>query len=104
MAEVADNPDESRYEIRVDGELAGILVYHARPGLIALVHTEIAEPFEGRGLAKELVEQALADLRERGLAVLPFCPYVNRYLREHPEQVDLVPAEYRSHFDLPEAA
>ena len=104
MADVTDHPDQSRYEIHVDGELAGILAYHARPGLIALVHTEVRPQFEGRGIGGELVAGALADARERHLSVLPFCEYVNRWLTKHPEHVDLVPGEYRSQFDLPAAA
>ena len=101
---VVDNPDLSRYEISVDGALAGFAVYRLRPGLIAFIHTETSPSFRRHGLAGELIEAALRDARERELAVLPFCPYVNRYLAEHPEQVDLVPAAYRSHFDLPAAA
>lgn len=35
---VTDAPDRSRYEIEVDGELAGFVEYHRRPGLTSLVH------------------------------------------------------------------
>jgi predicted GNAT family acetyltransferase len=33
---------------------------------------------------------ALADIRERGLSVVPLCPFVVAYLRRHPEQRDLI--------------
>ena len=45
---ITDNPDQHRYEIRVDDELAGFVQYRRREGLIALIHTEIDSRFEGR--------------------------------------------------------
>jgi predicted GNAT family acetyltransferase len=97
---VADNADAARYEIRVDDEQAGVLQYRLRPGLIELVHTEIDEEFEGRGLGSRLISFALDDARERGLAVLPFCPFVNDYMRRHRKYVELVPEGQRQDFEL----
>jgi uncharacterized protein len=99
-ATVRDNPAEHRYEIRENGELAGFVTYRGRPGLIAFIHTEIDDKFEGRGLGSELIRTALDDARARGLAVLPFCPFVNRFITEHREYADLVPAQHREAFRL----
>jgi predicted GNAT family acetyltransferase len=98
--EVADNPDENRYEIRVDGDLAGFTQYRQRPAGLALTHTEIDDRFEGRGLGSRLVSFALDDARARGLAVLPFCPFVRSYIERHPEYLDLVPEPKRAEFRL----
>lgn len=95
-----DNAGGERYEIWVDGELAGFLRYRLRAGLIELVHTEIDEEFEGRGLGSRLIAFALDDARGRGLAVLPFCPFVNDYMRRHRQYVDLVPEGRRKDFEL----
>jgi len=97
---VADNPDRERYEIRVDGKLAGFVKYRLHSGLIELVHTEINDEFEGRGLGSRLISFALDDARERGLAVLPLCPFVNDYVQRHPQYVDLVPEGRRQGFGL----
>jgi len=97
---VADNADRERYEIRVDGKLAGFVKYRLRPGSIELVHKEVNDEFEGRGLGSRLISFALDDARERGLAVLPFCPFVNDYMRRHRQYVDLVPAGRRPDFGL----
>jgi len=97
---IADNPEEQRYEIRVDGDLAGFAQYRLRPGLLAFIHTEIGDRFEGEGLGGRLIEFALGDARARGLAVLPFCPFVNGYIQRHREYVDLVPEANRAQFDL----
>jgi uncharacterized protein len=99
--QVGDSPERGRYEIQVEGELAGFAQYKAKPGQIALTHTEIDDRFEGRGLGGRLVSFALGDARERGLAVLPFCPFVRGYIERHREYVDLVPADRRVEFDLP---
>jgi predicted GNAT family acetyltransferase len=51
-------------------------------------------------MAGRLIAFALDDARERGLDVLPFCPFVNAYVQRHREYVDLVPAAYHASFDL----
>ena len=79
---VRDDADGERYEIRVDGELAGHIEYRAAPGEIALVHTEVDDRFEGRGLAGKLTA------------------FVRGYIQRHREYEDLVPAERRAQFDL----
>jgi hypothetical protein len=98
--EVADRSALKRYEIRVDGELAGITQYRARPGRIEFVHTEVEDKFEGQGLGARLISFALADARSQGLEVIPFCPFVRSYIERHPEYVDLVPEKLRARFEL----
>lgn len=98
--EVLHAPDERRYIAQVDSEVAGFLQYHERPGLIALVHTEVDDRFEGQGVGSALAVFALEDARARGLAVLPFCPFVAGYIQRHREYADLVPEQDRARFDL----
>ena len=98
--EVADAPERERYELSIDGKVAGYSAYRARPGLIAFVHTEVDERLQGRGLADRLIRFALEDARARGLAVLPFCPFVKAFIERHREFEDLVPGTYREQFGL----
>ena len=98
--DVRDAPDQDRYEGRLDDELAGFAAYHRRPGLVAFVHTEVDDRFAGQGVAGAIVRFGLDDARARGEAVLPFCPYVNGWIRQHAEYLDLVPAEHRARFGL----
>jgi predicted GNAT family acetyltransferase len=98
--EVHDNPDEQRYEAVVDGELAGFTAYRRQPGLVAFVHTEVEDAFEGHGVGSILIREALEDVRRRGFEVLPFCPFVNSFIAEHREFVDLVPGSRRADFGL----
>jgi uncharacterized protein len=89
---VADRPNELRYEIEVDGEVAGFLMYRLEPGVIELVHTDVASKWEGKGVGGALVKGALDDVRARGLKMRPFCPFVRAYIKRHPEYQDLVAA------------
>jgi predicted GNAT family acetyltransferase len=98
--EVRDAPERKRFLATVDGEAAGFLVYRLRPGLLALIHTEVEERFEGHGIGGRLARFALDQARAEGLAVLPFCPFVNEWMKRHPEYTDLVPPAYRANFDL----
>jgi predicted GNAT family acetyltransferase len=87
---ITDNPDEDRYELFLDEELVAIIEYHSEPGVMALTHTEVLEAYEGQGLASRIVASALQDIRNRGLKLLPLCPYVQAYLGRHPEERDVV--------------
>jgi len=98
--EVADAPERNQYELSIDGEVVGYCTYRARPGLIAFFHTEVDERFGGRGLGDRLIRFALEDARARGLAVLPFCPFVNAFIERHREFEALVPDTYREQFGL----
>lgn len=98
---VLDVAEWSRFEIHVDGHLAGFTQYRLTdPGLIVFVHTEIDEAYEGRGLGSILIRAALDAARSRGLAVRPDCPFVRGYIARHPEYLDLVPADLRARLGL----
>lgn len=97
---VQDAPERSRFEIEVDSELAGYLEYSIDGDEYAVPHTRIYPQFEGNGLGHELVRGALAEIAERGGTVLPYCRFVGRVIRSHPELTDLVRAEERDSFGL----
>lgn len=88
--EVADNPDKRRYEVTVDGEVAGASYYRDADGVRIVTHTEVADEFEGQGVGSRLIAGALDDIRARGLRVTPLCPFAAAYIKRHPEYGDLV--------------
>jgi predicted GNAT family acetyltransferase len=97
---VADNQDEQRYEAVGDDGVVGFTEYRARPGLIAFFHTEVDARMKGQGVGSTLIGGALDDTRARGLAVLPFCPFVNGFIERHRDYAELVPEPYREQFGL----
>jgi hypothetical protein len=93
---VRDNPDRSRFEITVDGELAGFSEYRSRPGRLVLTHTEVSPAYRQRGLAGRLVRTALDTARRRELVVTPLCPYVAAFIRRNRDYLELVDEVHRA--------
>jgi len=101
---IVDNASEHRFEVRVDGAVAGYAEYRRRGGAVAFTHTVVDPAFEGRGLGSALARGALDAVRAEGSAVLPFCPFIRSWIQQHPEYTDLVPADRRAAFGLTEGA
>lgn len=97
---VTDVPDRKRFEITADGTVLGFAEYRRRPGVIAFTHTEIDPSHEGEGLGTLLIKSALDTARAQGLAVIPICPFVQRFIARHHEYLDLVPVQRRKKFAL----
>lgn len=98
---VVDDPDAGRFEIRVDGAVAGYAEYRAEGSALAFTHTVVESAYEGQGIGSALARAALDAARERGVQVLPYCPFIRGWIAKHPEYVDLVPVGERARFDLP---
>ena len=88
---VVRRPEDRRYVLLLDDEPAGEIVYRERGGdVVAFLHTEVFPHVQRRGLGTALVVAALDDARARGQRVVPICPFVDAYIRRHPEYADLV--------------
>jgi predicted GNAT family acetyltransferase len=101
---VVDNPAADRFEIRLDGEVAGYAEYQRTGSTVLFTHTVIEPRFSGRGLGSILVRGALDAARSAQASVLPLCPFVRSYIERHPDYVDLVPAGQRTRFGLAPAS
>ncbi|MCM3695121.1 GNAT family N-acetyltransferase [Microbacterium oleivorans] len=81
---VTRNDERNRYEIHVDGAVAGYtLITTDDAGRTVMPHTKIDPAYKGRGLGRILVSEALADLAGRDAEVVPTCPFVAGYLAEN---------------------
>ena len=93
---IEDNRSASRYELFLDGQVAGIEEYRLHDGRIELVHTEIEPGHEGEGLGSKLARFVLDDARTRGLAVEPRCEFIAGWIARHrDEYLELVVPEMR---------
>jgi uncharacterized protein len=86
---VQDNSENHRYEVFLDGDLAGFSAYRDEPGRRVFTHTKIDPDYEGHGLGSALARGALDDVRRQGLSVLARCPFIAEYIDRHPEYADL---------------
>jgi uncharacterized protein len=86
---VRDNPERRRYELEVDGGLA-FIDYRRSGGVVTMTHAEVPPALRGGGVGSQLVRGALAIVRQRDERVVPRCPFVEHYMRRHPEVHDLL--------------
>jgi predicted GNAT family acetyltransferase len=87
---VRDVPDRKRYEAHVGDDLAGFIGYEdaGQAAVRALVHTEVLDAFEGKGIGSALARYALDDLRERGIRPRVLCPFITSWIERHPAYQD----------------
>jgi predicted GNAT family acetyltransferase len=97
---VEHNADLKRFEIYVGDQLAGFAAYENADANRAFVHTEVYSRYEGQGLAKVLIKEALDQTHAVGLGVLPFCPFVHRFVSKDPEYLAMVPEWARERLGL----
>jgi predicted GNAT family acetyltransferase len=87
--EIRHNDAAHRFEAGQAPNLAR-LDYRMSGHSVDMIHVEVPEEYQGQGLAGSLTLAALNWAREKGLKVIPSCPYVKVYLKKHPEFADLV--------------
>ncbi len=79
-----NNETNHQYEFNIDGFIAKI-EYIRTGNKIYLTHTEVPGELEGQGIASDLVKKVLADIQQKELKVVPLCPFIDKYVKRHPE-------------------
>ncbi len=87
---IVHNEDQHRFEAAVEGGLAKAEYQRAKGDLVVFTHTEVPVPAEGQGIGAALARTALDWARAEGLTVMPLCPFIAAYIRDHGEYRDLV--------------
>lgn len=86
--EVIHNPTESRFEIRLDSQLAK-LDYVEDGDSIVMTHVGVPMEFRGHGIAAIITKAGLDYAKAKSLRVIPMCSYVAAYLRRNPQYIEL---------------
>ena len=89
MEKVKDNRAEHEFELDVDG-LRAIAAYQLEGDTIVFTHTLVPKKLEGHGVGSKLIRGALDAARDKGLKVVPQCPFVKSYIDRHAEYRDLL--------------
>lgn len=87
--EVRHNADRHRFYIPLEEGEAHLDYERIDSETVDFSHTYVSPSRRGEGLARRVVEQALEHAREEGLKVVPSCPFVASFLKDHPEYQDL---------------
>lgn len=89
--EFSRNAGRKRYEVHIDGKLAGYAEYIEMSGLVIFSHTEVLPAYEGQGVGSALARFALDDVRAEGSRrVQPLCPFISTWIKRHADYQDLV--------------
>lgn len=87
---VAHQTDQSRFVLTVAGEEAGVCEYVDTADARDFTHTEIYPAYRGQGLSIPLIQAALDECREHGIAVKTSCSAVAGFIDKHPDYVALL--------------
>ena len=87
---VRDNPERGRYELIVDDHIVSIAEYHLEGSVLVVPHVETDRAMRGRGMADRLMRGMLDDIRSRRLTISPLCSFAAGFIRDHPDDADLL--------------
>lgn len=90
VADIKHNPQASRWEAHMDGELVGVADYTDDGSVITFTHTFVEPAVRGGAVAGGLIRSALDSAIEAERKVVPACSFVARYIQRHPQYQDLV--------------
>ena len=90
MPEITDHLERSRFELPVEGGGIAVAAYELAPGTMAITHVIVPAHAEGQGIGGRLAAHAIKAARQRGLKVVPVCPFVAAWFERHPEKANLL--------------
>jgi uncharacterized protein len=88
--EVVNNKKHFRFEVALSDGSTAWMEYRWLRGNIVLMHTIVPASARGKGVGSFLVKYVLDDIRARNLKAVIYCPFVTKYLQQHPEYNDIV--------------
>lgn len=53
-------------------------------------HTEVGEELKGQQAGKQLVARAVAFAREKGVKIMPLCPFAHAVMNKNPDYQDVL--------------
>jgi uncharacterized protein len=91
VSDVIQNQELDRFELVINGELAGYSAYRISGTELIFTHTEILSQEREHGLGGRLVREALDQVREHtDYRVVAQCPFVAHWLTQHADYQDLL--------------
>jgi uncharacterized protein len=86
---VTNNQANHSFEMMIDGQRA-FIDYRQNGNVFLLIHTEVPKPLQGKGIAAALVEKTFNYLEENGFKMMPYCAFIQAYLKRHPDWKRLI--------------
>lgn len=82
--QVQNDETQHKFSAVVDGHEAHVEYVHTGD-VYNLMHTFVPEELRGHGVAEELVQNVLDQIKAQGAKFLPTCPFVQAFLKRHPD-------------------
>jgi predicted GNAT family acetyltransferase len=89
--QVEEQGHRGTFFIARDGRRLAELTFSATPDrkLVILDHTDVSESLRGQGIARKLVEAAVAWARRTNVKLMPLCPFAKAVFDREPEFGDV---------------
>jgi predicted GNAT family acetyltransferase len=85
------NDKNGFFYIDIDGKtIAKMTFVFAGNDKIIIDHTEVNEAYNGKGFGKMMVEKAVEYVREKGIKIIPLCPFAKKIIDKTPEFQDVL--------------
>ncbi len=76
VIEHSDNGKKGSFYIEMDGKILGEMTYvWAGADRIIIDHTEVDDLLKGKSAGKQLLIKAVEFAREKGIRIIPLCPF-----------------------------
>lgn len=86
-----ENDSKGAFFIEAEGrKLAEMTYSKAGTDRIIIDHTEVSDELRGQGAGKRLVEAAVAYAREKGISIVPLCPFARSVFNKNPQLSDVL--------------
>ena len=87
----SDDGKKGAFYIEENGErLAEMTYVWAGSAKFIIDHTEVSDKLAGKGAGKQLVAKAVEFAREKGLKIMPLCPFANSVFKKVAEYSDVL--------------
>lgn len=85
------NDRKGFFYISIDGKTEAKMTFvFAGPNKIIIDHTEVNEGHNGKGFGKKMVTKAVEFAREKGIKIVPLCPFAKKVFDKTTEFNDVL--------------
>lgn len=88
--DIFNNKKEYRFEAKMPDDEVAKIEYRWLKGSMVLMHTFVPPSGREKGVGSELVKYVLDYARDQHLKIIVYCPFVKKYMDEHPGYEDLL--------------
>ncbi len=88
-ANFSNNGEKQRFELELDRKIA-FIDYQLTGETITMLHTEVPQDLEGKGIGSMLASKALDYATIHNLTVVPSCTFIADYIRKNPKYESLL--------------